>query len=666
MERKTAEPRFSSDQYDALLEEREQLLEKICNLENRLKEKEDHLAHQQEHYKDLVEKAGIGILTDDEEGNIRYFNRRFTEMFGYTYDELKSKSILTIVHPDSLDTVKNYHRLRIEGKKAPSQYEFKGMCKNGNPLYLEVHAVELVENGEIIGTRSYLWDVTEHRLIEEALRKSESRYRILIEQAADGIFIMDLEGRCVDVNKNGCAMLGYRQKEILGLNFTDLIREEDSQCSRETFKQMTSGKNVVKEYLMKRKNGDLFFAEIASNLLPDGRLLAIVRDISVRKQMEEELLKGQKLESIGMLAGGIAHDFNNILTGVMGNISLAKMNLSPGTKALRNIQSAEAAANRAKDLVTQFITFSRGGKPIKKKQFIQDLVRDTVKFSLSGSRFTFRSKLPNDLPPIEIDSGQVRQVINNIVINAKEAMPEGGRLDVAAKSVDIQEKNGLPLQPGKWVRLSFKDRGLGIPGENLSKIFDPYFSTRERGKGMGLTAVYSIMKKHGGYIDVESEAGEGTTVHVYFPVAEEEKKEMPNSTNHESPSGFKGKILLMDDEEIIRDVAGEMLSLMGFEVEFAEHGDEAIEKYKEHLAANGRPYDVVIMDLTIPGGMGGAECIQKLHQLDPNVKALVSSGYSQDPVMSDFKKHGFSGVVDKPYKLNDLRESLERLMTNGG
>ncbi|MCP4221549.1 MAG: PAS domain S-box protein [bacterium] len=647
---------------NTLLDERDRLRLKVEQLETELGSNKEHLRYLESHYKELVENAGIAILTDDESGNLRYFNKRFFELFGYSEDEMKGKSIASIVHPDSIEKVKQYHKQRVEGKEAPSRYEFQGIRKDGSTMCLEVDVVELVERDAIVGTRSYLWDITERRNAEEALKKSESQYRILIEQASDGMIIADLKGSCVDANTKGCSMLGYDRDEILGMSIKTLVPEEDIKENREHFNIIAGGENVVREYKLKRKDGEVFPAEVSAKMLPDKRLLGIIRDITMRKRMEEEVLKAQKLDSIGVLAGGIAHDFNNIITGVLGNISLAKLHIRPGSRGYRKILLAEQSTIRAQDLVNQFITFSKGGKPIKKREFIQEFLEETIHFALSGSPVKCTYKLPKKLMPVEIDAGQVRQVFNNIVINARDVMPKGGILEVKAENVSVEAVKGIPLQPGDYARISFKDHGPGIPDEYLLRIFDPYFSTHDKQRGMGLTAAYSIMKNHGGYIRVETREGTGTIFHVYLPGHSEEKLQ-PEPVRRK-PEVSQPRILLMDDEEVIREVAGEMLEMSGYQVVFAREGSEAIELYQSQMEGDS-PFDAVVMDLTIPGGMGGQECMEVLLKIDPNVKAVVSSGYCDDPIMADHRKYGFSGVVKKPYKIDDLKQCLRKIIHHG-
>lgn len=385
------------------------------------------------------------------------------------------------------------------------------------------------------------------------------------------------------------------------------------------------------------------------------------RDISDKKRMEEELLKGQKLEALGILAGGIAHDFNNLLTGILGNISLAQMCVKPSHRAFRRMEAAGKAAVRARDLTRQLLPFSRGGAPIKKTASVAEIIKDCATFVLRGSKVRCEFGLPHDLWPVQIDEGQISQVINNLIINAVQAMPEGGTITVRAVNVRITGKTALPLEKGKYVRISVSDTGVGIPQDHLNKIFDPYFTTKPKGTGLGLATSYSIVKKHGGLMTVDSDEGIGTTFYFFLPSSGGEAS--PVEGPERPLVRGKGRILVMDDEALIRDLAGEFLTLMGYSVGFARNGTEAIRAYKEAMD-EGEPFDAVIMDLTIPGGMGGKEAIQRLRRIDPHIKAVVSSGYSNDPIMSAHEKYGFKGVLPKPYDGNQLSEVLDNVIKN--
>jgi CheY-like chemotaxis protein len=379
----------------------------------------------------------------------------------------------------------------------------------------------------------------------------------------------------------------------------------------------------------------------------------LLSDITERKKMEEELLRAQKLESVGLLAGGIAHDFNNILTTILGNVSLARMQVNPEDELFDLLREAETASTRAQTLTKQLLTFAKGGAPVKEIVQIKDVIKDSSLFVLRGSKSGCEFSIAEDLWPIDVDVGQISQVIDNIVINANQAMPKGGIIQVAAENLIIEDRHGLPVKPGRYIRISITDQGVGIAEKHLLNIFDPYFTTKQEGSGLGLATTYSIVKKHDGHITVESRLGVGTTFHIYLPASD---KAVPEKAETRPIKG-QGRILVMDDEAPLRKMVGRMLKNLGYESEFAKDGAEAIRMYKEAQESE-KPYDVVILDLTIPGGMGGKEAINKLLEIDPEVKAIVSSGYSDDPVLANFQEYGFKGTMPKPFESLSLGKVL--------
>lgn len=383
------------------------------------------------------------------------------------------------------------------------------------------------------------------------------------------------------------------------------------------------------------------------------------KDVTEKKRTEEEIIKAQKIDSLGILAGGIAHDFNNLLTGILGNITLAQKFLDQEDKAYERLDAAAKASLRAQDLTRQLLTFSRGGAPIKKIASISELLRDSVAFALRGSNVNCEFHFADELWPIEIDEGQIHQVVNNLVINAVQAMPEGGTLEVRAVNMVVSKTQGLPLGAGRYVKISVTDDGPGIPQEHMGKIFDPYFTTKKKGSGLGLATCYSVIKKHDGYINAKSEVGTGTSFFFYLPALV--KFSAAKDSEEECRPPAKGRILVMEDEELVRDLASELLRVLGYEAGFAKDGTETIAVY-ENALRSGRPFDAVIMDLTIPGGMGGKETILRLLRIDPAVKAIVSSGYSNDPVMAEHEFHGFKGVLPKPYNGDDLSSVLKQVL----
>ena len=394
-------------------------------------------------------------------------------------------------------------------------------------------------------------------------------------------------------------------------------------------------------------------------------VVLVFRDITNQLSMEEELLKGQKLESLGILAGGIAHDFNNILTGIVLKTQLARRNWARGNDPSQYFTSIDEATQLATTLTHQLLTFAKGGAPITKSASIRQLLEESTRFVLRGSKIKCNCLIEDDLWIAEIDPGQINQVINNLVINAEQAMPDGGTITLLAGNVQMTSQNRVgELATGRYIKISVEDEGIGIPPENLPRIFDPYFTTKEKGHGLGLAGTYSIIHRHAGYISVESEVDAGTVFTFYVPTSENPAAEIeeaqPLSDTEELGPVGNGRILVMDDEEMIREALGELLKELGYDVAFARDGVEAIALYREALC-QGLVFDAVIMDLTIPGGMGGKEAIQELLAVDPTVTAIVSSGYSSDPVMARYEDYGFSAVLAKPLRLDDVTQVLEKV-----
>lgn len=382
-----------------------------------------------------------------------------------------------------------------------------------------------------------------------------------------------------------------------------------------------------------------------------------------RNMMEDELLKSRKLESIGVLAGGIAHDFNNILTSVVGFISIARNRTRDNHKVQDFLINAEKGCFRAKNLTQQLLTFSRGGKPIRRVTSLVSVINDSIDLSMAGSNVLCTAVISDQLYPADIDAGQIGQALNNLLLNACQSMPNGGTINIKADNIDLNSFSGIPVKPGKYIKIAVEDIGCGIEKDNIHRIFDPYFSTKPMGNGLGLATCYSIIKNHGGIILVSSEQGKGTAFTVYLPAA---KKRSPcellaaeNIETTTSPeTGMKGRVLVMDDEEMIRNVADEMFTILGYSVSVARDGAEAITMYRD-ATEDGNQYTLTILDMTIPGGMGGVETIENLLRYDRNACVIVSSGYSNEPAMSDYRSYGFRGVITKPYTLDDLKAMLK-------
>jgi signal transduction histidine kinase len=399
----------------------------------------------------------------------------------------------------------------------------------------------------------------------------------------------------------------------------------------------------------------------APRRLADGCIVwdGIEIDITENQKLLEAALRADKLEATGTLAGGIAHDFNNFLSAILLNIELAKIDSEPGGLAVESLEQAEKACLLARNLAKQLITFSSGGAPVRKPTSLRKLLLEGPSIPLSGSNVKSEFEIPDDLWSAEVDEGQIMQVLSNLCINAVHAMPEGGLLRIRARNVVLSEEPALPLRAGRYIGVVIEDQGIGIKKEYLSKIFDPYFTTKQKGSGLGLSVVHSVVHKHGGYVFAESELGIGTRFQIYLPACEAEPRD-ENSNPNILLSG-EGRILVMDDEEVVRDTVVTSLKRLGYEVEFAKDGEEAIEIYRQALDS-GKPFDAVILDLTVPGGMGGREAVARLLEMDPGTKAIVTSGYSDDPVMADCERYGFVARIPKPLAMGLLSETLHNVI----
>ncbi|MBI5490669.1 MAG: response regulator [Deltaproteobacteria bacterium] len=496
-----------------------------------------------------------------------------------------------------------------------------------------------------------------------ALQESGAIYRALVEMTGTGYVILDTAGLVEDANAAYVRLTGRRSlEEVLGRSVVEWTAEHDRDRNaaevRECFARGCV-RHLEVDYV--DAAGVRTPVEINATVVQTRRgprILTLCRDISERRRYEDELQRAERLESIGVLAGGIAHDFNNILVGITGNISLAGLRLDEPDAVRELLAEAERAAFRARDLTQQLLTFARGGTPVRRAAAVQELIRESSAFVLRGSPVTARFDLPADLWPVEIDTGQISQVIQNIVLNAAQAMSDGGRILVAARNVEEGAEPAGRRRRGRLVRISISDRGPGIPPENLRRIFDPYFTTKEKGSGLGLAVAYSIVRRHDGEITVESDAAKGSTFHVFLPAS----KRGPANVASRADGRFagRGRVLVMDDDDLARSVAVRLFRAIGFDAVPATDGDEAVGRFATAKKA-GQPFDLAFLDLTVPGGMGGLECLARLRELDPSVRVIVSSGYAAAPVMADPARYGVAGVLAKPYRLEDIEALLHRL-----
>ncbi|MCK5004582.1 MAG: PAS domain S-box protein, partial [Candidatus Aminicenantes bacterium] len=501
-----------------------------------------------------------------------------------------------------------------------------------------------------------------------AVLDAEKRQKLLesfLNNIPEAIVLLDSSHHIVEWNPGAEKMFGYLHEEVVGKNIDDLITDREYLKEAKKFtKRVLSGEAVYPhETVRYRKDGSPVNVIVSGSPVKiRGKLQGIVGiyiDISMKKKIEEELKKADKLESLAILAGGIAHDFNNILASILVNIGLFELYKDDDSKRVSKLKEMESAILRAKDLTQQLLTFSKGNAPIKNPASINELLEETVNFTLSGSNVKCDFHISENLREADIDKGQISQVIQNIIINAVQAMPEGGTISVSAENLDKKEIKDLPLNKNRYIRMEFKDRGIGVPESQLKNIFDPFFTTKQKGGGLGLATAFSIIKNHDGLITVESELGKSTTFCVYLPALK--TKVLKKDQKENNVVSGKGKILLMDDDEMILSASGGLLEHLGYIVEEAKDGEEAIVLYKN--AKNSQdPFDCVILDLTIPNGMGGKEVIKELLKNDPDVKAIATSGYSIDPIIADYKKFGFKGAIPKPYIIEELSMLINKIL----
>ncbi|MHB8843142.1 MAG: hybrid sensor histidine kinase/response regulator [Nitrospirota bacterium] len=617
------------------------------------------------------------VVVLDREGRIVRFNRACEQLTGYRFDEVRGRFVWDLfIVPEEIEGVRDIFR-NLKAGMFPNRHVNSWRIRDGSRRLISWSNTALTNND---GSVEYVIptgiDITEQRHAEDTLAAETERLAVTLRSIGDGVITTGTNGKIMLLNKVAEDLTGWSQDAAAGRPLEEVfhIINERTRARVQAPVDRVIGTGEIVELanhtiLIGRDGREHVISDSAAPIR-DGQgaiigAVLVFRDMTEKLILEREALKTQKMESLGILAGGIAHDYNNLLTAILGNISLANMLLAQGeTEPARlRLADAERASVRAKDLTRQLLTFSKGGAPVKKSIAIGGLVRETVSFSLRGASVTSDIAIPSDLWLIEADEGQISQVLNNLVINAAQAIPAGGgTVTVRCSNVTVPPGKEQILKEGKYVRVSVRDSGCGIPREHLNKIFDPYFTTKEKGIGLGLATSYSIVKQHAGLITVESEPEKGTEFHVYLPAYH--GKAVPDVSLKVGGAGGTGRVLVMDDEEIVRTATAEMLQTLGYAVETSPDGVDAVQRYAA-ARERGIPFDLVIMDATVPGGMGGRDAVKVLLKTDPGARVVLTSGYAGDELLVRHRDHGFKDVIQKPYTVEELGALVRKVIAAG-
>ena len=631
----------------------------------------------------IIENILDGMITVDDQGVICSMNPAAEKMFGCINNEMVGHNFTKLV-PKTYGPEPELKQIAIAwndlARSTGSTTMAVGRTRRHATFPIEISLSQMVVDGKLLYV-AMIRDVTERKRFEQQIDKEKESLAVTLRSIGDGVITTDVQGKIIMINNAAEGLTGWSSAEAIGQPLKTVFNvaidlSAQAKAQRSGYRNeaqsilLTLPENAT---LISRDGGEHVIEQVASPIR-DGKnevagVVLVFRDITERQRNEAERRKAETLEQLGLLAGGIAHDFNNLLTAIIGNISVASLLLPPNDEMATRLNDAKNASMRARDLAQQLLTFARGGAPIKKTASIGRLIQDTVSFSLRGTHSRSEFKFGEDLWPAEIDPGQISQVVANLVVNADQAMPNGGTLRVTCDNF-VYDSEAAPiadLAPGDYIRINIRDEGVGIPENYLKRIFDPYFTTKPKGTGLGLATTYSIIKNHNGLITVASELHYGTTFTIYLPAARDQALPAePPSTITPVVQG-SGRVLIVDDEEAIRALVEFTLSHLGYEVSEAETAMDGVNLYREKLES-GERFDLVILDLTLPGGMGGKEALKRLIEIDPTVNAIVSSGYAMDATMSRYQDFGFRGVIAKPYEAAELgrvvHEAIESARVN--
>lgn len=616
----------------------------------------------------MVESAVEGILVV-QGARIVEANPFALRLFRATAEQVAAADYLDFTYPEDRAMIEERYRRRAAGEPVDAHSVYRVQDTEGHPIWVESHRAEIDWDGSP-ATLIFLTDLTRHKRTEDALKDSLANLRMTQQVGQLGHWIWEPSTGRVVWSEEMYRMFHLSAEQPMSLDrlLGSLIHPEDREDYGKAMRTAMTGLRMdpfVHRAIL--PDGPIRYVEVIPwerDLDEAGRvvrLTGLARDVTEKRLLEEEKQKAQRLESLGMLAAGIAHDFNNLLTGLFGSMELAVCKAGEGSEVAEELRHSADAFERMRLLTRQLLTFAKGGVPEKRAVSVGKLIRDAERLALSGSDVGCLLSIPEGLPALDADEGQVGQVLHNVLLNARQAMPGGGTIRVRAspRILDASASRAEGgLTPGSYVLIEIADRGSGIPAEDLPKVFDPFFTTKALGNGLGLATAYSIVKRHGGRIWMESRVGEGTTVRMLLPASAVPAKDVGRPAAAEKPAMGRGRILVMDDDALVRAVIAGMLRSLGYGTGETGDGETAVREYGEALRS-GAPYDAVVLDLTVPGGMGGREAVERMRRDDPGLRAVVTSGYSADPVFSDPARYGFDAAVAKPCRREDLSLALE-------
>jgi len=641
-----------------------------------LRSSQTRLYESESRYRLLVEQLTDVAWQVNPQLDFTYISPSDFAMRGFLPEEVLGRNLLDFVVADSSielwTAIQRRRKLASLGVRLPPlRMDVEQLRRDGGSIWTEIVSTPLYNaSGDLTGFLGLTRDLSQRRMAEKALNEERETLAVTLQSIGDGVITTDAHGNVLLLNTAAQSLTGWGAEEAIGRRLGEIFHIVD-EFSREplplpieqALRNGTSTQFLGNALLIARDGSERVISESASPIHDTGGeisgVVLVFRDITERERMLESLQRTQKLDSLGVLAGGIAHDFNNLLLGIFGHLDLARTHCQRNHDAVSHIDRAMVAFERARNLTQQLLTFAKGGAPIRKSGYLEPLIHNAAQFALSGSSCIGSFDLPEGLWPCDFDEHQLSQVIDNLVLNAAQSMPQGGLIHFSARNVELAAGEHPLLPEGRYLRISVKDQGTGIPREHRERIFEPFFTTKKAGTGLGLATAFSILRRHEGNLEVESEPGQGSTFHLLLPASMHSPSQLAPISSSSFDAPQSGRILVMDDEEILLEILEDMLGALGFEVESARNTQEAMDLILS--CPPEAPFFATLLDLTIPGGPGGRELMPQLRALQPDILAIATSGYSEDPVMANPRAHQFDASLPKPYRLDDLKALLTEM-----